>query len=138
MPRRSTILSTPLRIGVLADGLLLEGLAPGRPDAAISELAVLLHNHLIGELTVHPGGDVEAWRRFLVLIGRTPDDVRNEGGIAQLWSQMEGRHVELREIDYAEVLRERDATGSSSWPDIVAHCLSGERPVPDEAAGAFS
>ena len=132
-----TSLSTPLRIAVLADSLLLEGLAPGRSDAAMSELAVLLHNHLIGELTVHPGGDVEAWRRFLVLVGRTPDDVRNKGGIAQLWNQMEERHVELREIDYAEVLRERDATGSSSWPDIVAHCLSGERRVPDEESRRF-
>ena len=97
----------PLRISVLADGLLLDGRSPLRPDAAIAELAALLHDHLIGELTVNPGGDVEAWRKFLLLVGRSPEDVRAEGGIARLWTAMAGRHVELREIDYAEVLRER-------------------------------
>jgi HEAT repeat protein len=125
-------LPTPLRIAVLTDSLLLDGLTPGRSDAAIRELAVLLHNHLIGALTVHPGGDIEAWRRFLVLVGRTPDQIRSEGGIARLWSGIAEPHVELREIDYAKVLRERDATGSSTWSDIVAHCLSGEPLAPDE------
>src|SRR6266850_6865418 len=51
-------LSAPLRLRVLPDGLLLDDRPPARPDAAVSELAVLLHSHLIGELTVHPGGDV--------------------------------------------------------------------------------
>ena len=81
--------------------------APARPDAALTELAVLLHSHLIGEMTIHPGGDVEAWRTFLLLLGRTPESVRADGGIARVWATMAGRHVELREIDYAEVLRER-------------------------------
>ena len=71
----------PLRISVLADALLLDGRSPLRPDAAIAELAALLHDHLIGELSVNPGGDVEAWRKFLLLVGRSPEDVRAEGGI---------------------------------------------------------
>ncbi len=70
-------------------------------------MASLLHAHLIGELTVHAGGDLEAWRSFLLLLSRPPDEVRAEGGIARLWATTAGRHVELREIDYAEVLRER-------------------------------
>ena len=41
---------------------------------------------------------------------------------------MAGRHVELREIDYAEVLRERDAAASRrSGTQIIASCLQGER-----------
>ena len=59
-------------------------------------------------MTVHPGGDVEAWRSFLLLLGRSPEAVRADGGIARVWTTMAGRHVEMREIDYAEVLRERD------------------------------
>jgi hypothetical protein len=129
-----TSLPVPLRIGVLADGLLLDGLAPERPDAAVTELAVLLHAHLIGELTVRPGGEVDAWRSFLVLVGRTPDEVRTDGGINRAWCQLSGGHVDLREIDYAEVLREGAPTGSSSWADIIAHCLSGERPASDTAS----
>ena len=32
------------------------------------------------------------------------------------------------------MLRERDATGSASWSDIVAHCLRASVRVPDEAS----
>src|SRR5713101_969167 len=53
--------SGSLRITVLPDGLLLDERPPARTDAAITELATLLHSHLIGQLTVHAGGDVEAW-----------------------------------------------------------------------------
>ena len=118
-------LSAPLRLRVLPDGLLLDDRPPARPDAAVSELAVLLHSHLIGELTVHPGGDVEAWRTFLVLLGRSPESVRTDGGIARVWTTMAGRHVELREIDYAEVLRERAGGETAVWDRVIANCLQG-------------
>src|SRR5439155_26166602 len=42
-------LAAPLRLTVLPDALLLDGRAAARPDAAIGELAVLLHGHLVGE-----------------------------------------------------------------------------------------
>jgi len=118
-------LTTPLRITVLPDSLLLEERQPGRPDAAIGELAVLLHSHLIGEMTVHPGGDAEAWRTFLLLLGRAPDSVRGDGGIARVWTTMAFRHVEVREIDYAEVLRERKGGESAVWNKVIANCLQG-------------
>jgi hypothetical protein len=120
-------LQAPLRISVLTDGLLLDGRAPARPDAAIAELASLLHAHLIGELAIQPGADTEAWRSFLLLLGRSPDAVRAEGGIARLWTTMAGRHVELREIDYAEVLRERLAGEAAVWEQVIANCLQGDR-----------
>ena len=124
----------PLRISVLADGLLLDGRSPLRPDAAIAELAALLHDHLIGELTVNPGGDVEAWRKFLLLVGRSPEEVRAEGGIARLWTAMAGRHVELREIDYAEVLRERRDGATAGLSQVIANCLQGDAFDLDEDA----
>ncbi len=126
-------LTAPLRITVMPDALLVEGRAPARPDQAIGELASLLHDHLVGELTVHPGGDVEAWRMFLLLLGRTPESVRAEGGIARLWTTMAGRHVELREIDYAEVLRERKGGESPEWENVLASCLQGDPLSLDEA-----
>ena len=116
-------LPRPLRITVLPDGLLLDDQAPARPDAAVGELAALLHSHQIGELTVHAGGDQEAWRSFLLLLARTPDALRTEGGIARVWSTMAGRHVELREIDYSEVLRERAAGAAADWDRVIANCL---------------
>ena len=119
-------LREPLRISVLARGLQMDGRAPARPDAAIGELAVILHDHLIGEITIRPGGSLEAWRSFLLLLGRTTDSVRAGGGISRLWAEMAGTHVEMREIDYAEVLRERDAGARADWDQVIARCLEGD------------
>jgi len=119
-------LTAPLRISVTADTLLIDGSAPARPDAAIAELAALLHAHLVGELTVHGTGDDDAWRRLLVVLGQAPDAVRADGGLAHVWAAMQGRHVEIREIDYRAVLRERAIGIAASWQDVVAKCLAGE------------
>lgn len=119
-------LAAALRITVLPDSMLLDGRAPARVDQAVSELASLLHDHLVGEMTIHQGGDVEAWRAFLLLLARTPETVRADGGIARLWTTMGGRHVELREIDYAEVLRERAGGHAAVWERVIASCLQGE------------
>lgn len=127
-------LMEPLRIAVVPDGLLLDGRAPARADPAITELAELLHDHLIGELTIHPGGDLEGWRSFLLLLGREPGDVRHDGGIARVWATLAGRHVELREIDYAEVLRERSGGDTVSWSRLVSSYLQGDAIDLDESA----
>jgi hypothetical protein len=121
-------LPRPLTLTVVPGRLLVDGQAPARPDASIGELASLLHDHLIGELTVHPGGDTEAWRQFLLLLARPTDAVRAEGGISRVWMTMGGRHVEIREIDYGQVLRDRRTGGSAEWEDIVASCLQGMAP----------
>ena len=119
---------------VLPDGLLLDERAPARPEAALAEMAALLHSHLIGELTVHPGGDIEAWRTFLVLLGRTPESVRADGGIARVWTTLAGRHIELREIDYTEVLRERSGGDAAVWDRVILNCLHGSAFELDESA----
>jgi hypothetical protein len=126
--------SGPLRLTVLPDSILLDDRALPRPEAAVTELASLLHNHLVGRLVVNPGGDMEAWRRFLVLLGRSPESVRGEGGIARVWTTMVGRHLELREIDYGEVLRERAGGDAAGWDAIVANCLQGGATDLDNAA----
>jgi hypothetical protein len=122
----NTRMAAPLRITVLPGGLLLDERPPVRADAAVAELADLLHSHVIGALTVHAGGDVEAWRNFLLLIGRAPDALRAEGGIARVWATTAGQHVELREIDYAEVLRERSSGQAAVWDRVIANCLQGD------------
>jgi hypothetical protein len=122
----------PVRLQVLTDQITIEGRAPARPDSALRELAALLHDHLIGELVVYPGGDADAWRRFLLLVGRPADAVRAEGGIARVWTTLAGRHVELREIDYSEVLKERAAGRNASWDQVIANCLQGHAADLDE------
>src|SRR5258708_3985068 len=93
----------PMTLRVLPDTLLIDDRGPARPDASISELAALLHSHLIGQMTVHPGGDVEAWRMFLLLLGRTPESLRTDGGIARVWTTMAGRHLEIHDLHYASL-----------------------------------
>jgi hypothetical protein len=127
-------LAAPLRITVLPDGLLLEGRPPGRADPAVTELAALLHSHVIGALTVHAGGEVEAWRNFLLLLGRSPDGLRAEGGIARVWATTAGQHLELREIDYAQVLRDRAAGKAAIWDRVIANCLQGDTADLDDEA----
>jgi len=127
-------LPEPLVVTVLPDGLLLDERAPARPEAALAEMATLLHSHLIGQITVHPGGDVEAWRTFLLLLGRSPESVRTDGGIARVWTTMAGRHLELREIDYTEVLRERSGGQHAVWDKVVTTCLQGNAFELDDAA----
>ena len=125
-------LTSPLKISVLPNALLLDGRAPARPDETIAELAALLHDHLIGEITVHPGGDIEAWRSFLLLLGRSSGDVRADGGISRLWTTIGGRHLELREIDYSEVLRDRAGGQAAVWERVIASWLQSDARDLDE------
>ena len=128
----------PLKLTVLPDSLLLEGRAPAQIDPAIRELAALLHVHLVGELTVHPGGDADAWRSFLLLLARSPDSVRTDGGITRLWTTMGGRHLELREIDYADVLRHRMGGQPATWERIVTSCLQGALDLSEDTIRALA
>lgn len=115
-----------LTITVLPDNLLVEGRAAARPDPAIGELANLLHSHLVGELRLMGAADAQAWRTFLLLLGRTTEELLTEGGISRLWSTTGGPHLQIREIDYAEVLRERKSGSDAAWNSIVANCLAGD------------
>jgi hypothetical protein len=114
----------PFRLQVLADRLLVDGAAPPKPDAGITELADLLHRHLIGALTLNAGADAESWRTLLLLLARAPEDVRSDGGIAHLWATAGGPSLEIQEIDYAEVLREKQGV-AAAIDQIIAGAMSG-------------
>ena len=114
----------PLVLQVRSDALLLAGAAMPRPDQAVTELADLLHRHLIGAITINAGVEPESWRTLFLLLARLPEEVRADGGIAQLWATAGGPSVELQEIDYAEVLREKHGT-SVTVDRIIAAALGG-------------
>ena len=115
-----------MTITVLPENLLVDGRAAVRPDPAIAELADLLHNHLVGELRLMGAADPLAWRTFLLLLARTTEDLLTDGGISRLWATTGGPHLQIREIDYAEVLRERKSGTDAIWSSIVANCLAGD------------
>ena len=114
----------PLELQVRPDNLLIGAATMAKPDQGVRELAELLYRHLIGALTINAGADAESWRTLLLLLSRTPEEVRADGGIAHLWATAGGPSVEIREVDYAEVLREKKGEGASI-DDIIAAALAG-------------
>src|SRR5829696_427430 len=123
----------PYRLQVMSDKLLIGGAAPTKADPAIIELADLLHRHLIGGLTLNPGADMESWRTLLLLLARPHDDVRSDGGIKHLWATAGGPSIEIEEIDYAEVLREKQGVEATA-EEIIAAALAG-RPLQLDDSG---
>lgn len=123
-----------IAVTVLPAGLLLDGRAAERPDAAIGELASLLHGHRIGEIAFYGALDVAAWHAFLRLIGRPAEEVHTEGGAARSWKETGTNALEIRQIDYAEVLRVRESGAATDWDRIVSDYLEGERSDLDDEA----
>lgn len=124
---KQAVCNGPLPITVLPDALLVGGRGFAKPDPAATELAALLHQQLIGEMTVVSTLEPDEWHTFLMLLAKAPEDARALGGVAQAWSASGNQAIALKEIDYAEVLRERAGSGeSASWDRILA-TLSEER-----------
>jgi hypothetical protein len=123
----------PYKVQVLSDGLLIDGAKMAKPDPAVSELAALLHRHLIGRLTLNTGASVDSWRTLLLLLARSPEEVRADGGIARLWATGGGPSLEIGEIDYAEVLREKQGL-AATIDSIIEAAMSGPTLTVDDAA----
>ena len=124
---------SPLALTVLPDQLLLDGRAGDKPDSAVGELAVMLHRHQIGRFVINDGGDVDLWLALLRLLGRSPEAVRDEGGIAHLWGEdgelttpQQRGSVEIDEINYERILRGQ-GTRDASLDVIINSCL-GDAP----------
>ena len=49
-----------------------------------------------------------------MLLSRPPDEVRADGGIGSLWATAGGPSMEIVEIDYAEVLREKQGDAAAA------------------------
>lgn len=114
----------PFSLQVQPEGLLINGAVPSRPDSAITELAQLLRQQLIGSLVLHGGADQQTWRSLLLLLARSTDENRADGGIARLWARSGGPSIEIHEVDYAEVLREREGD-AALIEEVIAACLKG-------------
>jgi len=121
-----------LTITVTPDTLQVGGRSLARPDLAVAELAALLHAHSVGELHLASAMTPPAWHAFLLLLTQPPAEVRGEGGIARAWAAAGGGPIEIRQIDYGEVLRERAGGDESSWEFILTAYLEGEQTDLDE------
>jgi hypothetical protein len=122
----------PFTLDVRPNTVLLGGQAAPRPDPAIGELAEVLHRHTIGALTVNAAADTDSWRTLLLLLARTPEEVRRDGGIGRLWATAGGPSLDIVEIDYAEVLREKQGD-AATIDQIIAAAIAGPQLQLDEA-----
>jgi HEAT repeat protein len=119
-------------VQVAPNQLLVDGKAAARPDPAIADLAVILHDHLVGELTVHQTVDSGSWRTFLALLALDPRDVRAQGGIERAWKTAGGHGIDLQEIDYSSLLQERETGETATWDRIIANSLRSDALELDE------
>ena len=97
----------PFTMEVRPHAIFVNGATAAKPDSAIGELAEVLRRQLIGSLTINAAANADSWRTLLMLVSRPADEVRADGGIASLWGTAGGPSLEIVEIDYAEVLREK-------------------------------
>src|SRR5688572_6086739 len=125
---RQATMHGPFAITVLPDALLVNGRGLAKPESSATELATLLHQQLIGEMTLYDRLDNDGWHAFLSLLAKSPEDARAIGGVAKAWEETGNKSIKLVEIDYAEVLRERGGTGdSASWDRILTALKDEER-----------
>ncbi|MBI4476133.1 MAG: hypothetical protein HY654_03110, partial [Acidobacteria bacterium] len=124
------------RISIFPDGLRLNHRKLAQPDTASTELARMLHERRVAELTILPGITLELWRVFLALLARSPEDLATDGGFARVWTTSGGQLIELKEIDYAELLKERPDGQDASWDIVLQQFLQGGLQFDDAALAA--
>ena len=124
---KQATMNGPFSITVLPDALLVNGRGLPKPESSATELAVLLHQQLISELTLFDRLDNDGWHAFLSLLAKSPEDARAIGGVAKAWDETGNKSISLTEIDYAEVLRERSGTGDAASWDRILTALKDEK-----------
>jgi HEAT repeat protein len=126
------VASGDLLMTVHPDTLVIEGRSPEKPDGAVVELAAIMHDRLIGALRIDAGADVHDWHALLLLLTKAPEELIAQGGISRVWAVSGRSHFDIREIDYAEVLRERAGGDGTQWDAIIAYCLQGDSGALDD------
>jgi hypothetical protein len=124
---RQATYNGPFTITVLPETLLVNGRGFVKPETSVVELAVLLHQQLIIEMTLLDRLDNDQWHAFLSLLAKAPEEALALGGVAKAWAETGNKAIELKEIDYAEVLRERAGTGESATWDRILAALNEEK-----------
>ena len=115
--------SGPLSILVLPNNLLVGGRTTARPDTAVAELASLLHNHMVGEITIRSQVEMPAWRTLLGLLGSDPEDVRIRGGLARALTTAGGVGIEIAELDYSSLINDEGSGTQALWESVISACL---------------
>jgi HEAT repeat protein len=115
--------SGPLAIMVVPDNLLVGGRALERPDTAVTDTALLLHGHRVGEITIQPDIDPSAWKTLVALLSRDPEEVRAHGGLARALTTAGAIGISVTEIDYSSLFDAASSDSEATWSSVVLRCL---------------
>lgn len=90
-----------LTIGIARDTLLVQGSALGQKNPVFRKLAGELFELGIAALTFTTGLTSEELLRFQVLAVRRPEELQEEGGLAQACKTLDLPHLQITAIDYS-------------------------------------
>ena len=104
-------------LGVTPTALLVGGATVGSGEGPSAEAAALLHRLDILEVSLAGTIPHATLRAFLSLLGTDPEQVRRDGGPAAVWARGGHLAISLLQVDYANVLADRDVTRTPSTKD---------------------
>jgi hypothetical protein len=134
---KQATLNGPFSITVLPDALLVNGRGLAKPESSATELATLLHQQLISEMTLFDRLDNDGWHAFLSLLAKTPEESRAIGGVKKAWDEIGNKAIAMTEIDYADILRERAGTGEgATWDRILTALKDDSREKGEDGTAA--
>ena len=120
-------------LGVVPDNLLLDGAASpqARPGRARNRRAAARPHDRPPHAALEPRSGRLAAIPAASSRSRSTKCARPAAS-ARLWAATGQRHLELQEIDYADILRERGGGQESHWDDIIRACLNLDSPLDDD------
>jgi HEAT repeat protein len=130
----ASLLSTAgtITLGVAKEGLLLGTEPLDRQNPSFLAFARLLYAHAVAAISFSPGVTPDELHVLNALLGRKPEQVRADGGIAALLGA-DVRQIQIREIDYdvftatddLETDVSPDAAEGGLWQQFVQSLLAG-------------
>ena len=125
----------PFSFGVTPETLLIEGIpVSGRDLGAVTEAAGWLHDRDILQLTFAGDIAVPSLERLLGVLSEDSRLVRRRGGPAKVWSEDGDASVFIQQIDFSQVLQDREVTNPARrkddiWRSIVRSVLDRRTPL---------
>jgi HEAT repeat protein len=115
--------------GVTPKTLLVAGL-PLPEERPVTEAARLLHERYVLSVSFLADLPVNALERFLKVLAMSPEDLRSAGGPAQIWNADGHPGIAIEQIDYAEILEDKDIAVPADrkddvWRSLVSSIVRG-------------
>lgn len=116
---------SPIRIGVKADALLVDG-KHFEKARTYEELAQIFHLHMIKSLEIQEGITPEELMAFISKIYLHPKDILKKGGFSQIFEQENITHLSVEELDYSQLLTGEGEEIKDIWSHLLQEAIKKE------------